>query len=512
MSQDDLGENFLWPHGQINIEDPSGSALTNVLSPFGPDESFPDLAQDAPATEQAAPTPTQKTKNRKQPNEEDAETTQAGPSKRRKTEGDCNEPNIFNVKQHVDIDMKIQAIKDYKKNGCQRNGKTKAPRTIEACNRCKAKKMKCSTDPIQCKPCRMAKEPCYHAHPITGQWYERGMDMNESRIKIWMLEQKLMEIERLRKRIEDLEKRLEEDYQDDRIGPERTQREEEEKEQRNVEDAEKLEEQKYQERYHKIYEEDKAKQLAAKEAKEAKEGNERNEGNEGNEAKKGKKPKAKAEEKGKGKEKQRSSTDQPIPKNPDQSQTQLQPSMHVHSSQQNPYVDNLNRPGTHGEPSLSTTSGYTAGSTRPDQFPGYYSNSDVTPAGSLQIKPPPTAPRRRQPQPRPRPQQRRSGPRQPLPMTDYLGEPTFIQPRISDVQSNAQDTLSQDFSSGEPQFQRQPRGRTPHQQGKRINDQPPQNTQLSQDQAPDANNSDSYADVEIGSPPFDDVAEPLSWE
>lgn len=167
------------------------------------------------------------------------------------------------------------------------------------------------------------------------------------------------------------------------------------------------------------------------------------------------------------------------------------------------------------EPSLSTTFGYTAGPTRPGQFPGYYSNDDFTPAESLQIKPPLTAPRRAQPQPRPRPrqpQQRRSGPRQPLPMTDYMGEPTFIQPRNSDVQPNVQHAFSQDFPPGEPQFQRQPQGQTPHQQGKRINDQPPQNTQLSQDQAPDANSSHSDADVEIGSPPFDDVTKSLSWE
>lgn len=132
-SRDDLGENFPWPHGQFNED---GPALTNVPSPFGPDESFPDLAQDAPATEQAASTPTQKTKKRKLPNEEDAETTQAGPSKRRKTKGDSNEPNIFNVKQHVDTDIKIQSIRAYVPT-TDPEKKRKPPRTIEACNRCK---------------------------------------------------------------------------------------------------------------------------------------------------------------------------------------------------------------------------------------------------------------------------------------------------------------------------------------------------------------------------------------
>ncbi|PGH00762.1 hypothetical protein GX51_05643, partial [Blastomyces parvus] len=51
--------------------------------------------------------------------------------------------------------------------------KEKKYRTVEACNRCKVKKIKCSINRVACKPCRVAKEECYFSHPITGEPYKR---------------------------------------------------------------------------------------------------------------------------------------------------------------------------------------------------------------------------------------------------------------------------------------------------------------------------------------------------
>ncbi|OAT09111.1 hypothetical protein BDBG_04671 [Blastomyces gilchristii SLH14081] len=51
--------------------------------------------------------------------------------------------------------------------------KKKEPRTIEACNHCKDKKIKCSANRKKCKPCRDAKKDCFFSHPALGEPWKR---------------------------------------------------------------------------------------------------------------------------------------------------------------------------------------------------------------------------------------------------------------------------------------------------------------------------------------------------
>ncbi|OJD10642.1 hypothetical protein AJ78_08400 [Emergomyces pasteurianus Ep9510] len=241
------------PNWGTYCEDAAGLSLYPMES-VG-DEFFLE-EHNFPLATEPSPAGTEKTQKRKLPKENDNETIQTSPSKRIRTEADMTgntsyEHNKYNVRQEAETRVKRDAI-DNHALGTNEARRKNAPRTLEACNRCKARKMKCSTDPIQCTPCRHANETCYHAHPITGKAYKRAWPINEYATKLRELEQQSEEIAKLRELVKLLEDRLIEVYQDSDTQQERAKRIEELNKLPSIERAEEEKKKKEMEEFDKL--------------------------------------------------------------------------------------------------------------------------------------------------------------------------------------------------------------------------------------------------------------------
>ncbi|EGC45987.1 conserved hypothetical protein [Histoplasma capsulatum var. duboisii H88] len=87
----------------------------------------------------------------------------------------------------------------------------KAPRSVEACNMCKIKKIRCSANRIACKSCRQANELCCFTHPTTGESFLRGWRVSRFGDVVKELGQLRKENEELRKHSDMLERKCGQD-------------------------------------------------------------------------------------------------------------------------------------------------------------------------------------------------------------------------------------------------------------------------------------------------------------
>ncbi|OAX82609.1 hypothetical protein ACJ72_03034 [Emergomyces africanus] len=350
------------------------------------------------------------------------------------------EHNKYNIRQEAETLVKRAAIANHPLGESGLAQRKSVPRTLEACNRCKARKMRCSTDPNQCRPCKNAKETCYHAHPITGKAYERGWEINEYATKLREIERQSNEIERLRELVNVLEDRLISQHGDNEIRQEREKRTQEMNEQQNAEgEQQKMREEEFDELVKKEMEWEQLKLEKAKARKVTKLEAEE---------KQGIQAKVKIE-KGQN-EKNRRLEQKPIAKAP--AQTNQNPTHSEEDSDSDLYSDTLNRPSKRRGPAQSTSSTFTPVPPRTGQFPSS-NRSDYVADPSLTTPRPTRQPTQarggrgpprpqqpaRMPPPQPRPQQ--PPPQQPSEINE---EPLNISQPFEEIYSSSEGSIDQD--------------------------------------------------------------------